>query len=329
MFRVFRRGSRAGFSEEEELDESNPFSPASSTDSPVSTRPSFTRSVDNVNLAELFTRQGSAPAGITTSPAHSQEPLFDEHMETNQALTKLDDFLDLVANSNADRIEHQRSSMPPNVHQKQLKPENVPKYYLPTSQVAKLVQEHQPSDGWGNMPRHSMPNLLVGRVEEVDEYSDSETSSTPGGSRGDLSHFQDYQDADQYQDTGRYYQDSSQDAHQRASSYDTTYGVQRVGTLMEEDFKSRSATEMGESDQLVEKYWEVATPPRRMNSPLTLASSPISISPPAKNTPIYGNFLSPDDAKHYFPSCISEKSSQTASQQSYTSDSPDRIGKQR
>lgn len=209
----------------------------------------------------------------------------------------LDDlFHNLISGSNTDRSDRQRSPLPLSVAQKQRIVENCPKFFLPTSQVTRLMQECQISSGQGTAPRYSMPDLSS--VDESEGGAGAE--AFPGTSPG-----------------GRYYQDASkhhQIVHQRAVSCDTTYDPSQPapGKLVKGDFKCRSAAEMGESDQMVEQYWEVATPPR---SPTVTASPP----------PPYGQFLSPDDATHgrsaasYIKEKSGERPASPLAQKSYKS----------
>lgn len=306
LFRMFRRGSRAGVSEQ---DISNPFSPPSGASSPASAiRRDFTQSL---NLADMFNRRGSAPPA--TSPISvSPQPMSDEDAETHSVLNDFDEIINLFSNSNTtDRLEQQRSPMPP-------PRQTIPRYLLPTSHANRMIPGSRSPIGWSATPMYSMPDLSVGRVEEEsEEYVDSETSPiSPGGDEGAPSA--------QYacQDKRQQYKDE----HQRSVSYDMTYDPQTTGDLVEDDFKTHSAVNMGVSDQMVDRYWEVATPPRTTPP----AASTPSVTPPSATTPTYGNFLSPDDAKRYLPSSHlqssnDQRSASPLAQKSYTIDSPDKV----
>lgn len=183
---------------------------------------------------------------------------------------------------------------------------------------------------------------MGGTLEEEAEYTDSETSPTsPLVAVGDEGGPPQYREPGQrYQDTSfqfrlRYDQDSSlqyhrdtsfqyqvtnprhqdaADSHQRSASYDMSYNTQQTGDQTdEEELKARSAADMGQTDEMVERYWEVATPP---HSVTPTASPP----PPVVMTPTYGNFLSPDDAKRTL-----RRPASPLAQKSYTSDSPDKL----
>ena len=114
------------------------------------------------------------------------------------------------------------------------------------------------------------------------------------------------------------YQDAI-DSHQRSASYDVAYEQQQTSNVADNDLKTRSAADMGETDQIVEKYWEVATPPYS-GTPTAMVTTPSP--PPVVMTPSYGNFLSPDDAKR----CSLKRPASPLTQKAYTTaDSPDKV----
>lgn len=122
LHRLFRRGSRAGVSEE---DPGNPFSPP--TGGSLSKQQIFTQSLDTATLSDQLLRRGSAPP---TSPIQVMT-LSDEERETEDALNKYD-FLDLMTESTTDRMDQQRSPLPPSLSQKRQgqKTQTIPRYFL-------------------------------------------------------------------------------------------------------------------------------------------------------------------------------------------------------
>ena len=115
--RLFRRGSRAGAEE----DPGNPFSPPSATGGSPTKR-DFTQSLDAATFSDQLGRRGSAPP---SSPVQVMT-LSDEERETAEALNKYD-FLDLITDSTTDRMEQQRSPLPPGLSKKYNRTQNVPR----------------------------------------------------------------------------------------------------------------------------------------------------------------------------------------------------------
>jgi hypothetical protein len=189
-----------------------------------------------------------------------------------------------------------------------------------------------------------MPNLSMGgTLEEEAEFTDSEPSPTSPlniiedkGSQA--RHSQRYKDTsfntglryDQDTSLQQYHQDISfqfqdvhyqddEESHQRSVSYDAYDTAQQTGNSMnDDDLKARSAANMGEMDHIVEKYWEVATPPHHSST-----AGMMTPPPPAVATPTYGCFLSPDDAKKHTLKRPQSPLSQTA----YSSNSPEKVAR--
>lgn len=208
----------------------------------------------------------------TPPPVHPM-PTSDEDGETGHALTQLDDFLDLLSESTTDRIEQQRSSLPTSILHKR-KPQQaspVSKFYLPTSLSQTSSRMLHPEIslsplGWTATPTASMPNLSEHVVEEEEEEEEE-------GEESDVSPTSPSEDATP----------KRVGSERRAVSFDLTYD-EIPGDGVEEHLKTRSAADMGETDEIVEGYWQTQAPP------LPAAAT----SPPAAS--MYGNFLSPVDA---------------------------------
>jgi hypothetical protein len=130
IIRLFRRGSRAGTDVAED-DPGNPFSPPTGPGSP--TKQTFTQSLDTATFSNL---QRQRPAG---SPV--QVMTSDEERETEEALTKYD-FLDLMTDTSGDRMEQQRSPLPPALHKQY---SSVPRYKPALHKQYSSVPRYKPA----------------------------------------------------------------------------------------------------------------------------------------------------------------------------------------
>jgi len=203
-YRLFRRGSRPPLTSVTEENTKSSILSASSRHASLPTtslfvsdnKPEFTQSLDESNLSVTFqNRPSSAHYKSRRTPPPPPLPLqngtmdvIQETRDTTDALQDLDEFLDLLTSTPADRIDKQRGNLPEHLRppscnedagSEEETNENmaVPKYYLPTgpSPWQQKAQESGQSRnavnsvGIVSLPAFSMPNLSGDSTGESQE----------------------------------------------------------------------------------------------------------------------------------------------------------------